>query len=210
MGKLCPNRLHKSVGRLSVGSPVTLKTDHYMQQASPKHLRLILFGVNDSLVDHIDQYLRSRSVQPHLHLITDQHELIHRLVDGLPHLVLLGSSLSTSQLKAAMSFIERTFADLPVLLLRASPSHGGPMGFACSSVAESPTDNLLEVVFSQANRSSHETKRSRKTRIMQQIDKSMQAIDQLEQQLGSGDLAMELLQSKRYLARLQDELRSRE
>lgn len=181
-----------------------------MQQASPKHLRIILFGVNDSLVDHIDQYLRSRNVQPHLHCVTTQNDLIHNLIDGLPHLVLLGSGLEPNQQKTAITFIERTFEGLPTLLLTANSSQCEAIHLDCPSIAEHPTDNLLAVIFAQANRSSHDTKRSRKTRIMQQIDKSMRAIDQLEQQLGRGDLAVELLHSKRYLTRLQDELRGRD
>jgi hypothetical protein len=176
-----------------------------MQQTSIKHLRLILFGVDSSLTDQIDQELHTRSIQLHLHQTSDHAELIRSLVDGLPHLVLFGTRLDAQQVEAASGFIQRTFPDLPVLML-ASPETS-KVNHPYPSVSAEPRHEVLNMIYAQVNRPTQETARSRKTRIMQQIDKSRQAIDQLEQQLGRGDLAIELLQSKRYLERLQAELR---
>jgi hypothetical protein len=177
-----------------------------MPLTTNQYLQLTSYGLSELVVNQLSEALSAKDFVVQVQQVGQPAEMIRSMVNSLPHLVLFGVDKPGAGLSAALGFIERTFPDVPVLLLSEETL---PKPMAGQNVrALQPISSLAEEISRKATAPQTGDQRARRLRIMQQIDKNLSAIAEMEQLLGASNLPVELFASRRYLEQLQAMMRS--
>lgn len=178
----------------------------HMTRQLPQHLHLTTLHLPAQLTQDLQAGLKSLGFAVQIRTEGHTTDLIRSLVEQMPHAVLAYLPPDAAQIAPPLSFIERTFPDLPVVLLaEAKPAQLADRFQVLSP--QTPLEQLLACIVQQVAARPAGDQRARRTRIMQQINQSLQALADLTLVLGVNHVPPEVVASRRYLERLQDSLR---
>lgn len=179
-----------------------------MPNNSTQHLHLSAIGLPPTIIEPLHIQLQERGVIVQMHAYHTLPDLIRGMMTTLPHVVLFHATTPSSDLEAALAFTERTFPDLPRLLLAQDAHKSTWSGQSVLPWSPSSVQEVVDTILAMALGPADGNQRARRTRIMQQIEKSLHALANIEQQLGASNIPAELHASRQYLQQLQRELRN--